>query len=88
MDGAHAMLFAMTLPLEHIATKVLSEVDFDVPIDDCYLEDYRVGAAKGITSGYVPLSACLVSEKVWRVIKQGATATGRSGTATRTQPIL
>ena len=26
--------------------------------------------AKGITSAYVPLSACLVSEKVWRVLRR------------------
>ncbi len=27
--------------------------------------------AKGITSAYVPLSACLVSEPIWKVIEQG-----------------
>jgi L-2,4-diaminobutyrate transaminase len=32
--------------------------------------------AKGVTSAYVPLSACLVSEKVWRALAD------RSGTAT------
>jgi L-2,4-diaminobutyrate transaminase len=32
--------------------------------------------AKGITSAYVPLSACLVSEKIWRVLAD------RSGAAT------
>ena len=28
--------------------------------------------AKGITSAYVPLSACIVSEKVWRVLADGS----------------
>jgi L-2,4-diaminobutyrate transaminase len=35
--------------------------------------------AKGITSGYVPLSACLVSEKVWTVIEQGSSRYGVFG---------
>ena len=28
--------------------------------------------AKGITSAYMPLSACIVSEKVWRVLADGS----------------
>ena len=32
--------------------------------------------AKGITSGYIPLSASLVSEKVWRVLAEGSKAAG------------
>jgi L-2,4-diaminobutyrate transaminase len=35
--------------------------------------------AKGITSAYVPLSACLVSEKVWRVIVDGGDKFGPFG---------
>jgi L-2,4-diaminobutyrate transaminase len=31
--------------------------------------------AKGITSAYVPLSACIVSEKVWRVLADGSAGT-------------
>jgi L-2,4-diaminobutyrate transaminase len=32
--------------------------------------------AKGITSGYVPLSGCLVSEKVWNVLVEGSAKLG------------
>jgi L-2,4-diaminobutyrate transaminase len=32
--------------------------------------------AKGITSGYVPLSGCLVSEKVWSVLLEGSATLG------------
>jgi L-2,4-diaminobutyrate transaminase len=35
--------------------------------------------AKGITSGYVPLSACLVSEKIWRVLVDGSASAGAYG---------
>jgi L-2,4-diaminobutyrate transaminase len=36
------------------------------------LDPDLVTVAKGLTSAYVPLSACLVSEKIWRVIVDGA----------------
>jgi L-2,4-diaminobutyrate transaminase len=32
------------------------------------IEPDLITVAKGITSGYVPLSACMVSERVWRVL--------------------
>jgi L-2,4-diaminobutyrate transaminase len=35
--------------------------------------------AKGITSGYVPLSACLVSEKIWKVLVTGSAGAGAYG---------
>ena len=35
--------------------------------------------AKGITSAYVPLSACMVSEKVWRAIVDGQATLGAFG---------
>ena len=35
------------------------------------LEPDLMTVAKGITSAYVPLSACIVSEKVWRVLADG-----------------
>ncbi len=35
--------------------------------------------AKGVTSAYVPLSACLVSEKIWNVIEQGSDRYGVFG---------
>ena len=35
--------------------------------------------AKGLTSGYVPLSACIVSEKVWRVLSDAAAEAGVFG---------
>jgi L-2,4-diaminobutyrate transaminase len=35
--------------------------------------------AKGLTSGYVPLSACIVSEKVWRVLVEGGGESGPFG---------
>jgi L-2,4-diaminobutyrate transaminase len=35
--------------------------------------------AKGITSGYVPLSACLVSEKIWRTLVKGSATAGAYG---------
>jgi len=38
-----------------------------------------VTVAKGVTSGYVPLSACLVSERVWSVLVEGSAALGPFG---------
>jgi L-2,4-diaminobutyrate transaminase len=38
-----------------------------------------VTVAKGITSGYVPLSGCLVSEKVWDVLVEGSAELGPFG---------
>jgi len=38
-----------------------------------------ITVAKGITSAYVPLSACMVSEKVWRVIVEGGGKYGAFG---------
>ena len=35
--------------------------------------------AKGITSGYVPLSGCLVSERIWSVLAEGSAALGPFG---------
>ena len=35
------------------------------------LEPDLMTVAKGLTSAYVPLSACIVSEKVWRVLADG-----------------
>ena len=35
--------------------------------------------AKGVTSAYVPLSGCLVSEKVWRTIVEGSARLGPFG---------
>lgn len=35
--------------------------------------------AKGITSGYIPLSACLVSEKIWQTLVTGSASTGAYG---------
>ncbi|MBA3347004.1 MAG: aminotransferase class III-fold pyridoxal phosphate-dependent enzyme [Actinobacteria bacterium] len=39
------------------------------------IEPDLITVAKGLTSGYVPLSACIVSEQVWRVLVDGS-ATG------------
>jgi L-2,4-diaminobutyrate transaminase len=36
------------------------------------LEPDLITFAKGITSGYAPLSACVVSESIWRVLVEGA----------------
>jgi L-2,4-diaminobutyrate transaminase len=38
-----------------------------------------VTVAKGLTSGYVPLSGCLVSERVWSVLVEGSAALGPFG---------
>ncbi len=35
-----------------------------------------ISAAKGITSGYFPMSACLISPKIWDVIEKGADKAG------------
>jgi len=35
--------------------------------------------AKGITSGYVPLSACLVSEEIWQTLVTGSASAGAYG---------
>ena len=35
--------------------------------------------AKGITSGYIPLSACLVSEKIWHTLVTGSASAGAYG---------
>ncbi len=40
------------------------------------IEPDLVTIAKGITSGYVPLSGCLVSEKVWSVLLEGSSRFG------------
>jgi L-2,4-diaminobutyrate transaminase len=39
------------------------------------MEPDLITVAKGLTSAYVPLSACLVSEKVWRVLADASGAT-------------
>jgi L-2,4-diaminobutyrate transaminase len=38
-----------------------------------------ITVAKGITSAYIPLSGCIVSEKVWRVIVEGQAKFGAFG---------
>jgi len=43
------------------------------------IEPDLISVAKGITSGYVPLSACLVSEKVWQVLVEKSGALGVFG---------
>jgi len=43
------------------------------------MEPDLITVAKGLTSGYVPLSACIVSEKVWRVLVEGGAETGPFG---------
>jgi L-2,4-diaminobutyrate transaminase len=40
------------------------------------IEPDLVTVAKGITSAYVPLSGCLVSEKVWSVLLEGSSRLG------------
>jgi L-2,4-diaminobutyrate transaminase len=40
------------------------------------IEPDLMTVAKGITSAYAPLSACIVSEKVWRVIADASEANG------------
>jgi L-2,4-diaminobutyrate transaminase len=43
------------------------------------IEPDLMTVAKGLTSGYVPLSACIVSEKVWRVLADAAATEGIFG---------
>lgn len=43
------------------------------------MEPDLITVAKGITSAYMPLSGCMVSERVWRVIADGTAATGVVG---------
>jgi L-2,4-diaminobutyrate transaminase len=43
------------------------------------IEPDLITVAKGLTSGYVPLSACIVSEKVWRVLVEGGAQAGPFG---------
>ena len=43
------------------------------------LEPDLITAAKGVTSGYFPMSACLVSPKIWDVIETGAATAGLFG---------
>jgi len=40
------------------------------------LEPDLVSTAKGLTSGYVPMSACLISERVWTVLREGSSRYG------------
>jgi L-2,4-diaminobutyrate transaminase len=40
------------------------------------LEPDLVSTAKGLTSGYVPMSACLISERVWTVLREGSSQYG------------
>ena len=40
------------------------------------LEPDMMTIAKGLTSAYVPMSAAIISEKVWDVLKSGSPATG------------
>ncbi len=49
------------------------------------LEPDLITVAKGITSAYVPLSGCMVSERVWRAIVDGSEGDARSATATPTR---
>lgn len=43
------------------------------------MEPDLITIAKGVTSAYMPLSACLVSEKIWNVIEQGSDRYGVFG---------
>ena len=43
------------------------------------MEPDLITVAKGITSAYMPLSGCMVSEKVWRVLADESAATGVVG---------
>ncbi len=43
------------------------------------IEPDLVSLAKGLTSGYAPLSACLVTEKIWSVLESQAEALGIFG---------
>ena len=43
------------------------------------IEPHLVTIAKGLTSAYAPLSGVIVSDKVWKVLEQGADALGPIG---------
>ncbi|MBA3243954.1 MAG: aminotransferase class III-fold pyridoxal phosphate-dependent enzyme [Actinobacteria bacterium] len=43
------------------------------------IEPDLITVAKGLTSGYVPLSACIVSERVWRVLVEAGAESGPFG---------
>lgn len=47
--------------------------------DALQIEPDLITIAKGVTSGYFPLSACLVSEKVWRTLVEGGASYGVFG---------
>jgi L-2,4-diaminobutyrate transaminase len=38
------------------------------------IEPDLITVAKGLTSGYIPLSGCIVSERIWRVLVDGSTS--------------
>ena len=38
------------------------------------IEPDLITVAKGLTSGYMPLSGCIVSERIWRVLVDGSTS--------------
>ena len=40
------------------------------------LEPDLVSTAKGLTSAYIPMSACLISERVWSVLREGSSQYG------------
>ena len=40
------------------------------------LQPDLMSAAKGLTSGYLPMSACLISERVWEVLRAGSSQYG------------
>ena len=40
------------------------------------LEPDLMGTAKGLTSGYVPMSACVMSDRVWGVLREGSSQYG------------
>jgi L-2,4-diaminobutyrate transaminase len=40
------------------------------------LEPDLVSTAKGLTSGYVPMSACIISDRVWSVLREGSAEYG------------
>jgi L-2,4-diaminobutyrate transaminase len=48
-------------------------------VEEFEIDPDLVTIAKGITSGYVPLSGCLVSEKVWSVLVEGSAELGPFG---------
>jgi L-2,4-diaminobutyrate transaminase len=48
-------------------------------VEEYDIEPDLVTVAKGITSGYFPLSGCLVSERVWEVLVRGSAELGPFG---------